>query len=200
MRGRIPLARLTVASTTFAAPAPSAPAQVAPEQEVVALIVEGTGNGHGRGLSQWGAYGRAVNGGQSWTQILNAYYGGTTLGTVATSSRVRVRLVAHDGDATVGVISTTRTARWGSTGYASLQARATPTANRYDIWANTTLRCPTATTTGWTRIAANVAGPITFMTTMNETAAPAGSVLGLCSNDGSATHYRGRIQLTRDSV
>ncbi len=68
------------------------PAQVAPEREVVALIVEGTGIGHGRGLSQWGAYGRAVNGGQSWTQILDAYYGGTTLGSVATSSRVRVRL------------------------------------------------------------------------------------------------------------
>ena len=55
---------------------------------------------------------------------------------MATASRVRVRLVAHDGDATVGVISTSRTAMWGSaTGYAAMQARATATANRYDIWA-----------------------------------------------------------------
>ena len=65
-------------------PAPSAAAQVAPEQEVVGLVIEGTGFGHGRGMSQWGAYGRAVNGGQSWTTILNAYYGGTTLGSVST--------------------------------------------------------------------------------------------------------------------
>jgi peptidoglycan hydrolase-like amidase len=191
---------VVVAASTTALPAPSVEAQVAPEQNVVALIVEGTGNGHGRGMSQWGAYGRAVNGGQSWTQILDAYYGGTTLGAVATSSRVRVRLLAHDGDATVGVISTTRTAMWGSTGYAALHARATAAANRYDIWAATSLRCPTATTTGWTRIAANVAGPITFTTTMNETTAAAGNVLGLCSNDGSVTHYRGRIQLARDSA
>ena len=88
-------------------------------------------------MSQWGAYGRAVNGRQSWTTILNAYYGGTTLGSVSTASRVRVRLVGHDGDATVGVISTSRTARWGTstTSYAAMQARATATANRYDIWA-----------------------------------------------------------------
>ncbi|MGA1571508.1 MAG: stage II sporulation protein, partial [Ilumatobacteraceae bacterium] len=25
--------------------------------EIVAYVAEGTGNGHGRGLSQWGAYG-----------------------------------------------------------------------------------------------------------------------------------------------
>src|SRR5262245_49634795 len=87
-------------------PAPPVEAQVAPGREVVALVINGTGNGHGRGLSQWGAYGRAVNGGQTWTQILDAYYGGTTLGSVATTSRVRVRLLAHDGDASVGVIST----------------------------------------------------------------------------------------------
>ena len=88
-------------------------------------------------MSQWGAYGRAVNGGQSWTSILNAYYGGTTLGSVSTASRLRVRLVGHDGDATVGVISTSRTARWGTstTNYAAIQAWATATANRYDIWA-----------------------------------------------------------------
>jgi peptidoglycan hydrolase-like amidase len=193
---------LVIVIASIAVPARPAPAQVAAEGEVVALIVEGTGNGHGRGLSQWGAYGRAVNGGQSWTQILDAYYGGTTLGTVATSSRLRVRLLSHDGDSTVGVISTGRVARWGSStaNYAAIQARATATANRYDIWARTSVACPGSSTTGWTRVGANVAGPITFATTVSETTAPAGSVLGLCANDGSVTHYRGRIQLTRDSA
>ena len=199
----MPGALLILIGATFALPAQSLPAQSLPAQvaplEIVSLVVEGTGNGHGRGLSQWGAYGRAVNGGHSWTQILDAYYGGTTLGTVATSSRIRVRLLAHDGDDTVGVISTTATAMWGSTGYAALQARATATANRYDIWAMSTAACPAATTTGWTLVAAGVAGPITFTTSLNEVTSPAGSVLGLCANDGSVTHYRGEIQLTVDS-
>ena len=81
MRCRLKLAALLVLSALLdAAPMGPAAAQVAAEQEVVALVVEGIGFGHGRGMSQWGAYGRAVNGGQSWTQILDAYYGGTTLG------------------------------------------------------------------------------------------------------------------------
>ena len=196
----MPWALLILVGSTFAMPAQSVPAQVAPANEVVALVVEGIGNGHGRGLSQWGAYGRAVNGRQSWTQILDAYYGGTALGTVATSSRIRVRLLAHDDDDTVGVISTTHTAFWGSTGYAALQARATATANLYDIWATSTVACPEATTTGWTLIAADVAGPITFTTSLNEVTSPAGNVLGLCANDGSVTHYRGQIRLTSDSA
>ncbi len=174
-------------------------AQVAPAQEVVGLIIEGVGFGHGRGMSQWGSFGRAVNG-QSWTTILDAYYGGTTLGSASTASRVRVRLVGHDGDASVGVVSTNRSAMWGTTAYAALQARATATANRYDVWARSTAACPAATTSGWTRIAANVAGPVTFTTTVHETTGAAANVLGLCSNDGSVTHYRGRIQLTQDNA
>ena len=43
------------------------------------LTVTGHGNGHGRGLSQWGAYGYAVDRGWSYQQILDRYYGGTTL-------------------------------------------------------------------------------------------------------------------------
>jgi peptidoglycan hydrolase-like amidase len=202
MRLRLGGGLLVVLASLAVPAAPPAAAQVAPEHEVVALIVEGTGFGHGRGLSQWGAYGRAVNGGQTWTQILDAYYGGTTLGTVATSSRLRVRLLAHDGDSTVGVISPGGSARWGSstTNYSAIQARATTAANRYDVWARSTVACPASTTTGWSRVAANVAGPITFATTVNEASAPAGSVLGLCSDDGSVTHYRGRIQLTSDNA
>ena len=55
------------------APAPPASAQAA----VGSIIVEGTGNGHGRGMSQWGAYGWAVDQGWNWIQILDHYYGTT---------------------------------------------------------------------------------------------------------------------------
>jgi peptidoglycan hydrolase-like amidase len=47
-------------------------------------------------MSQWGAYGRAVNGGQTWQQILDAYYGGTISGTAPNQTR-HVRLVGFDG-------------------------------------------------------------------------------------------------------
>lgn len=42
------------------------------------LVVRGRGNGHGVGMSQWGAIGRA-RAGEDYLEILQAYYPGTTL-------------------------------------------------------------------------------------------------------------------------
>ncbi len=56
--------------------------------QIEAVVVEGTGFGHGRGMSQWGAYGWAVNHGWTWEEILDHYYGGTSMGTVAVSGDV----------------------------------------------------------------------------------------------------------------
>ena len=39
-------------------------AEAAPA-DIIAIVIEGTGNGHGRGMSQWGAYGYAVDHGWS---------------------------------------------------------------------------------------------------------------------------------------
>ena len=58
-----------VASTTKASPIP------------VAFEITGRGFGHGLGLSQWGAYNMAMQG-QSYQQILQHYYQGTTLSKV----------------------------------------------------------------------------------------------------------------------
>jgi hypothetical protein len=46
------------------------------------VVLVGHGYGHGRGLSQWGAYGYAVD--QGWTagRILDHYYGGTKAGSI----------------------------------------------------------------------------------------------------------------------
>src|SRR5690606_26180020 len=83
------------------------------DEEVIAFVVRGVGNGHGRGMSQWGAYGRAVNGGQTWQQILDAYYGGTTLGDApAGNATMTVDLTGWRDAGTVGVISPGGTARW----------------------------------------------------------------------------------------
>ncbi len=46
--------------------------------ELMSVIAAGAGSGHGVGMCQWGAVGRA-RAGQSYDQILAAYYPGTTL-------------------------------------------------------------------------------------------------------------------------
>jgi stage II sporulation protein D len=52
----------------------------------------GRGYGHGVGMSQYGARGRALAG-QDSTAILAHYYQGATLGTVSTASNIRVRVL-----------------------------------------------------------------------------------------------------------
>ena len=52
----------------------------------------GRGYGHGVGMSQYGARGRALAGGDA-AAILAHYYRGTTLGTVAPTSTIRVRVL-----------------------------------------------------------------------------------------------------------
>ncbi|MFM8852090.1 MAG: hypothetical protein ACKOGL_02685, partial [Acidimicrobiaceae bacterium] len=57
------------------------PAQIAHAEEGQlpgGIIIYGRGFGHGRGLSQYGAYGWATVHGWSWEQILDFYYGGAT--------------------------------------------------------------------------------------------------------------------------
>ena len=88
-------------------------AAAAPD-EVIAIVIEGTGFGHGRGLSQWGAYGYAVDHGWDWQQILDHYYGGTDSGTTAANQRVSVDLVAHRDRSTVGVVSSAGGVKYGS--------------------------------------------------------------------------------------
>ena len=53
----------------------------------------GRGYGHGVGLSQYGARGRALAG-QTAAAILAHYYAGTTIGSIAAGARVRVLLLA----------------------------------------------------------------------------------------------------------
>jgi stage II sporulation protein D len=55
------------------------------------LSITGGGNGHGIGLSQYGAYGYALHG-KSYRWILAHYYRGTKIGTVSPRTTVRVLL------------------------------------------------------------------------------------------------------------
>jgi len=255
-----------------------APARVsaapAGDDQVVAFEVRGVGNGHGRGMSQWGAFGRAVDGGQTWEQILDEYYGGTHAGH-RTQTDFRVRLTGWDGAATVGVVSTTGTAEWGiETGYSSLYAiEISP--DRFSVFGSAQLACPGGATLvipfgelalgdqgveveqmqrflkqygptdpqyvdgdfgllteqavidfqvdvgladdgvwaaeeaaeaqaivdddeqaiTWDELATDIAGPITFGTSVDASSSAPNEVLGLCDASGFVTHYRGTIEV-----
>jgi len=70
-------------------------AEVWTSNEVIGYLVNGVGYGHGRGMSQFGAYGWAVDHDWDWREILDFYYGGTILAD-ATESNIRVRLTGWD--------------------------------------------------------------------------------------------------------
>lgn len=181
-----------------------------------AIIVRGHGNGHGRGMSQWGAYGWAKVYAKTWQQILDFYYGGTgnTLASVTTAGQaanrlVSVRLTALDGYQTA-VLSDNGTASWsGATGtFKSLLARETSNGV-YDVYSSTNASCPSSSGTpqGFTLLASDVQGPITFRTSKSYTGsavAPA-DLLGVCEppeagkSVGRIRYYRGTIRATNDS-
>jgi peptidoglycan hydrolase-like amidase len=124
------------------------------ESEILGVWVEGVGNGHGRGMSQWGAFGRALEG-QTWQQILDAYYGGTVMGDAtpedhlpAQPGQMTVRMVSMDGFGTTGVISETTPVRWngpaGSQQATSMYAQHI-SGNTYEVFASANRVCPAAT-------------------------------------------------------
>jgi SpoIID/LytB domain protein len=61
-----------------------------------AVQISGHGWGHGRGMSQYGALGYAVDEGWTWQQILDHYYGGTTFKSVGNPT-ISVELMAWGG-------------------------------------------------------------------------------------------------------
>lgn len=60
------------------------------------VTINGHGWGHGRGLSQYGSLGYAVDHGWDYTQILDHYYGGTVMGAAA-NDPITVELLSHRG-------------------------------------------------------------------------------------------------------
>lgn len=86
------IALATVAAAGFVSVPLTDSAQAAPGD----VTITGHGYGHGRGLSQWGAYGYATGWGMTSDQILAHYYGNTTAGDVGNPD-MSVRITALDG-------------------------------------------------------------------------------------------------------
>ena len=98
-RGRAWLARgvvralgtLTVTVAVLFAPMPAYADPSVPVGDDGEFSLSGAGFGHGIGMSQYGAYGAAVNG-RTWPEILAFYYPGTALGTRSTTELIQVWL------------------------------------------------------------------------------------------------------------
>lgn len=103
--------------------------------------LHGRGNGHGRGMGQWGALGYAVDHGWSATEILDHFYGGTGMRTNASDPVQRVYLQGSAG----GHLTVTQAAgRLRVTGhgtdYASVSVRRL-SATAFRIYASRSVTC-----------------------------------------------------------
>lgn len=194
------------------------PARAAdPGQPPAAIVVYGKGNGHGRGMSQYGALGWATVYGKTWQEILAFYYGGTTLSPLGPSDValtpggvMSVRLTALDGRQT-SVLSDNSSLlltndpvpgrKW-----TSLVAREiSGTVGTYRVWGSTTPACPSAaadpSASNFVQVA-DIAGGVTFSTTLSNdrsTAVIPNDAIGLCEPTGRVRYYRGTIRALNGS-
>lgn len=191
----------------------SSPVAAAPGNpaDAVAVVIEGQGNGHGRGLSQYGAMGWATIFGNDWTWILDHYYGGTVAGTAPAGLRITVALGAYDGRQTA-VVAADGNATWvnGVAGtFGSLVAREVSTSgstSTYKVWGTASRTCPAATDSlsSWRYLgqvsAAFNAPAVRFSVPGGDDPNIAvGSLIGVCDAAGAVRHYRGSIYATNRS-
>jgi SpoIID/LytB domain protein len=215
-RTRIALALLVVSAVIVPFTQTNPPQASANNLPPLGVIIRGHGNGHGRGLSQYGAYAWATRLGATWQSIIDFYYGGSgrTLTTLTAADAgatpggvMSVRLELHDGKQ-VAAVSDTKTLSWvGRNGtYGSLIARPVAT-NTFDVYASTNIACgaSTGTPSGFTLIGDNIRGPIDFVTTngSNPAASAPADLVGVCEPATSTTrarirNYRGGIRATVD--
>ena len=98
---RVALSILTVFATLTALTSPVSAQEESAEQ--TSIPISGHGWGHGRGMSQYGALGYAIDFGWSSDQILDHYYGATVAGTVP-NSLMTVRLESASDQPTVAQV------------------------------------------------------------------------------------------------
>ena len=147
-----------VAGTLAATPIPAAAA--GPDT----IEMSGRGWGHGRGMSQYGAYGYARDHGWTFDRILRHYYGGTDYRPASQASNrpvdpnfVRVNIVASNGEQTItiGIASSSTFSVTGAPGvsippsHKGVQLRLTGAGDqaRWDVYSRAT-----ATTGTWTKL------------------------------------------------
>ena len=176
------LALLTPMAAVSAQPAPPSP---------VTFLVQGKGWGHGRGMGQWGALGYAL---QGWTsnQILDHYYGGTTMGTLDPNGELRVRLLRED-DVDVIVVSEHNglTTSVVPGAFTALRAQPQPDGT-YLVQSGPGCAGPWTPLT--TAPSVDFRGDPSSITTTDATA-----LLAVCEAGGTMRYYRGSLLAVRDA-
>ncbi|HYI60745.1 MAG TPA: SpoIID/LytB domain-containing protein [Acidimicrobiales bacterium] len=149
------------------------------------VTFQGRGWGHGRGMSQWGALGYAVDHGWSGTRILDHYYGGTTTRTV-TATDQRVYLTASRGRE---LVVTQSAGRLRVDGYGA-DVRATRvarlSAGRFRVWRGTGCNGP------WTLVGDRSAGEVVVRSSIAQGDDPT-RMLQHCTGSGTR-YYRGELR------
>lgn len=164
------------------------PAEAAtPLASDAAVLVQGHGWGHGRGMGQWGAKGMADSG-KTWTQIVTHYYSGITISTRSSSESIRVLL---ESSPSVLVTSDSAFTAWtGSTKVATSDTTYKFLRARHDGTYHVVEKA-TTWTGPWSRVSAR-SGSIVFK--------PGSSVLQLVYDSGSVRYYRGTIEARISSL
>lgn len=202
---------LVVAGASISPVAPAVHAETLAGQTPVAILVNGRGFGHGRGMSQYGALGWATKFGKTWQEILDFYYGGTTLSQLTETDaglspggKIAVRLTTLDGRQTAVVSdnSSLTLANDPVAGrkWAALVAREiSGTTAQYRVWGSTVAKCPVAAKTpeesGFVLVA-DVATTATFATTLSDDPTAAvvpNDMVGVCEPSGTVRYYRGVV-------
>jgi len=179
-----------------------------------AIVINGRGYGHGRGMSQYGSYGWATSAGWSWQQILDFYYGGATGNTIAPvddpGQEMTVWLSAMNG-AQTAVVADGNNALFiqdpipGRT-WTSLVARET-TPRVYRVWGSAERKCPASTddpaAVGFILISETPEVASFTTTSGSDSAAAPTAVIGLCEPrtnlKNKIRYYRGEIRAVNNS-
>jgi stage II sporulation protein D len=192
----------TPTPTATPSPTPTAPPPTPPPGATVlgpTVAFFGRGYGHGVGMSQYGARGRALAG-QDPATILAHYYRGTTLGRVDPAARIRVRVLSNwPASPTAPLVLYGRLSAWTIDGIA-----ATFPIDAALRLVPTTIATPTGPRTTWRLRVVAAAGAILF-----DGAKPGGlairgaaadSRLQLWSKPSSWDQYRGVLRLITSST
>ncbi|UOY01217.1 SpoIID/LytB domain-containing protein [Blastococcus sp. PRF04-17] len=143
--------------------------------------ISGHGYGHGRGLSQWGARGYAVDHNWTWQQILDHYYGGTVAGS-AGNPVIGVELLSRAGQDMVVTVPSL-TVNGSAVGAAAVLVRRTADA-RFNVYSGPGCGGP------WTTWRGGLASGVVVSTGASP-ADPANHVQ-LCEG-GQVRGYRGKL-------
>jgi len=155
----------------------------------------GRGYGHGVGLNQYGARGRALAG-QTATQILKAYFKGSTLSVTSPARTVRVLLMSSFPAASTAPLTLYgRSGTWGIAGVDTIF----PADAMLKAWRTTTTTAGVSTTTWQVRVTAADGKTVLHSATMTGvvTLKPldATARIQVFSKPSSYDTYRGTIQV-----